>query len=491
MSIGSKIVKGSLILIVLRISMLLLRIISTTILFRILLPEDFGLVASAMIVVGLVEVLAEFGFDQALIQNQNATRENYDSAWTLMVIRGICSASIIIIAAPYAAKYLHEPRLIEILPWLSLASLIDGFQNIGVVDFVKEMKFNKEFHFKLTQKIISFCITLSIAYWLKSYWALVIGILSGKSVSLLLSFYLSSYRPRFCLKEWRVIFDFSKWLMFSHLISYIGNQTDKILIQKYINTHTLGLYKVAEEISGIISELVWPIEKAAYPGFCKVADNKDKLTDYVKKSVQLISLILLPICFGLILTAESLVNILLGSKALAAIPFVKVLVLHGAIRSCVSSLPTCYLALNRPSIATRVSFLIISFRLIFLFFSIQEFGAIGAAWSLVFSSVLGYLMHWAVVTHLLPMRWWEFPLLIWRGIVGVFVMFYMVQIYSPIIEKCFEIDSDWFDLFVKAVVGGICYAITIIGLWMIRKDLQSAEYQILKSMKINKYFRKP
>jgi len=488
-SIGSKIVKGSFILILLRILILSLGLISTTILFRILVPEDFGLVASAMIVVGFVEVLAEFGFDQALIQNQNATRENYDTAWTLMIIRGLSSSIIIIAAAPYAAEYLHEPRLAQILPWLSLASLMDGFQNIGVVDFIKKMEFNREFRFKLIQKIFSFCITLSVAYWLKSYWALVIGILSGKGISLLLSYLLSTYRPKLCLKEWRSIFNFSKWLMISHLILYIGNQTDKILIQKYISTHTLGIYKVAEEISGIISELIWPIEKAIYPGFSKVADDMNKLTSYVTMSVQLIALIFLPLCFGLALTAEPLVKILLGPKGLEAIPFIKILVFHGAIRSCVSSLPTCYMALNKPSIGTRITFAIITFRLILLYFFIREIGAIGAAWSLVFSSILGYFIHWGVITNLLAFRWWQFPLLIWRSFAGTLFMIYVVHECVPILNQSLDIVSVWLDLLIRITTGMISYITLVLVLWMISSDSQSPEYHILKTCKLNKFIK--
>lgn len=488
-SIGSKIVKGSFILILLRILILSLGLISTTILFRILVPEDFGLVASAMIVVGFVEVLAEFGFDQALIQNQNATRENYDTAWTLMIIRGLSSSIIIISAAPYAAEFLHEPRLAQILPWLSLAPLMDGFQNIGVVDFQKKMNFNREFYYKLTQKIFSFFITLSSAYWFKSYWALVIGILSGKSIALLLSYLLSSYRPKLCLKEWKRIFDFSKWIMINHLILYIGNQSDKTFIQRNFSTHTLGIYKVAEEISAIIVELIWPIEKAIYPGFSKVADDKNKITDYVKTSVQLIALIFLPLCFGLALTAEPLVKILLGAKALEAIPFIQILVLHGAIRSCISSLPPFYMALNKPSIGTRITFTTITFRLILLYFFIREIGAIGAAWSLVLSSLLGYFIHWGVVTNLLALRWWQFPLLIWRSLTGAIFMVYMVHEYGPILNHWLDIVSVWPDLLIRIAIGMISYISVVLILWMISNDLQSPEYHILRKLKFNKLIK--
>ena len=59
-----------------------LGLISTAILARLLLPADFGLVAMAMSIIGLIELATAFSFEIALIQQAKPERVHYDTAFT-------------------------------------------------------------------------------------------------------------------------------------------------------------------------------------------------------------------------------------------------------------------------------------------------------------------------------------------------------------------------------------------------------------------------
>jgi len=70
--------------------------VSTLLLARLLAPDDFGLVAMATAIGGLLDVLGAFSFDLALIQKKNAERRHYDTVWTLNVIFGLgCTAALL------------------------------------------------------------------------------------------------------------------------------------------------------------------------------------------------------------------------------------------------------------------------------------------------------------------------------------------------------------------------------------------------------------
>ena len=187
MTLGSRIAMGGLMLVLLRLSVRVIGLVSTMILFRILVPEDFGLVALAGVAIGLVEVFAEFGFDLALIRKQAATRNDYDVTWSLTLLRGILVAAVVLVLAQLAGDYLNDTRLTTLLYWMALAPLIDGLQNPGVADFSKELTFGKEFKLKVSQKIVGFVVTISAALWLQNYWALVIGLLTSRMFGLLSS----------------------------------------------------------------------------------------------------------------------------------------------------------------------------------------------------------------------------------------------------------------------------------------------------------------
>ena len=104
---------------------------STIILARVLVPADFGIVAMAMGVVALLELLSAFGLDAALIQRSDIDRVHYDTAWTFNVmLGGVIGVALVMLAWP-AARFYQQPALAWVLLALAPAPLIQGFDNIG------------------------------------------------------------------------------------------------------------------------------------------------------------------------------------------------------------------------------------------------------------------------------------------------------------------------------------------------------------------------
>jgi len=123
--------------------------VSTLILARLLVPDDFGIVAMAYLLIGLIKVFSNFGVHVALIRNQKPTLAHYNTAWTLRLIQMGAAALVVLCVAPLAADYFGDPRLTAVLRMLSLGLVFVGFQNIGVINFQKEMRFDLELRFKI------------------------------------------------------------------------------------------------------------------------------------------------------------------------------------------------------------------------------------------------------------------------------------------------------------------------------------------------------
>lgn len=478
-SLGRRMVKGGVILVLLRLSIRLIGLVSTMILFRILVPDDFGLIALATVVLGLAEVLAEFGFDQSLLRNKHAVRQDYDVAWTLTFLRGVsCTVVLLLIANP-AAHFLNEPRLVHIIYWLALVPLLDGVANIGIVDFSKELQFNKEYTLKVSQKIISFCLTLIFAFWLRNYWALVIGILSGKCVGLILGYVLHPYRPRFSLVGARAIFGFSFWIFLNQLILYGGNQTDKVLIQKYYDANMVGIFRVAEEICSIVMELVWPVEKALYAGYAKLADDFEALRRAVLDSTGFVALLGVPLSIGILLVADPAVTILLGERGRPAIPFVQVLVLHGAIRSCITGAFPAFMVLGKPQINMQFTLVSVAVRLLVLFACFPLLGVMVAPWSLVAGSCVSFLMVWVQVKRHLKLRWVDYPVALWRTVGATLLMVAAVFALEDLPSMAAVLSNPWSALAVKVLAGAAVYAASLAALWHVSGRPNGPERQVL------------
>jgi len=402
------------VLVLLRLSLKLIGLVSIVILFRLLAPEDFGIVALAMLVVGFVEVFAEFGFDQSLLRTKDSTREDYDLVWSLNAIRGVVVGASLLAGAPLAAHFLQEPRLTPVIMCLALAPLLDGMQSVGIVDFAKQLKFQREFKLKVSQKLISFFITLAAALLMRDYWALVVGLLAGKVAGLILGYLMHPYRPRFTLNGWRRVVGFSMWILINNIVLFAGNQTDKVVVQRAFDVQMVGIVRIAEEVSGIVMELVWPIERALYAGYVTVANEVEKFHRTLCNGVGLVAALGVPLALGLGMFAEPAVLMLLGEKGRAAIPFVVVYVFHGALRSCVCGVFPAFMVINRPEINTQITFANVIVRLAVLFLGFHHIGLMAVPWSLVAGSMVTVLMLWWRSSTLLNLSWLALPSVLWR-----------------------------------------------------------------------------
>ena len=410
--------RGGVVLVMLRMSIRAIGLVSIVILFRILSPADFGIVALAMLVVGFVEVLAEFGFDQVLLRNPNAVRGDYDVAWTLNLIRGVVVAALLLALAPFAASFLAEPKLTPVVLVLALAPLLDGLQNIGTVDFSKNLEFQKEFKLKVAQKLVSFVVTLVAAFVLRNYWALVLGVISGRLANIALGYALHPFRPRLTLQGWGGMMRFSIWILLNNVVLYAGNQTDKVIIQRNFGAHTVGIVRVAEEISGMVMELVWPVEKALYAGYVKVAHDMERLRHTMLVSAGLVAMIGVPLSLGLGALAEPAINVVLGAKGHDAIAFVQVYVLHGAIRSCLCGVIPIFMVLGRPEVMAQVTLITVVVRLAVLLLGFPLIGLAAVPWSMVAGTSTAYLLVWWRVSMQLRLGAFDLPGAVWRCVVA-------------------------------------------------------------------------
>src|SRR5262245_18204541 len=187
-NLGSRIAAGAAWMVSFKLLDRSIGIVSVVILARLLGVEDFGLVAMATAIVAIAELLSAFIFDLALIQSQHATSAQHDTAWTLNVLMAAVCALLVAAAPLPAAAFYGDARLGPVMLWLALATWIRAFENIGVVEFRRELSLYREFQFLLVKRVAVFAVTVSAAFATRSYWALVAGILAGSLAGVALSY---------------------------------------------------------------------------------------------------------------------------------------------------------------------------------------------------------------------------------------------------------------------------------------------------------------
>ncbi len=448
--------------------------ISILVLARLLLPSDFGLVAMATAVMGLLELFSAFSFDVALIGNRNLTRDHYDTAWTMNMIAGLSIAVLMWVLAWPASIFYHEPRLLPMLLVLGVASAIQGCENIGVVTFRRELNFRKEFTFLSLKRMAMVIIVVPAAFMLRNHWALVIGLVSGRAISVMLSYWIHPYRPRLCMRTRRELLGFSGWMLVNNLLSFLKDRSPDFIIGRVLGPGPLGHYGMGTEIANIpTAELSGPLNRALLPGYAAVSDRVPALRQAYLNSYSSAALFVLPAGLGLFATAPDLVALLLGDHWTASVPVLQVMSLHGTLMALQAIGYTVMLASGRPHIPARVNMVHVSIVIALLSTLTPFLGIVGAAFAYLCTAVVMSPVNYYFVLQALQLKPLKLLGVIWRPFFSALAMSGVIWVirqflWSPPRETALELAAE-------VLIGITAYALVLVALWTVSGRPSGAE----------------
>ena len=465
-NVGQKMAKGAAWMVFFKFTERSIGLISTIILARLLIPEDFGVIAMAMSIIAILELLGAFGFDVAIIQNQSAERKHYDTAWTYNVLFAIGSALILVLLASSAAVFYNEPRLANIIYFLALGNLIRGFENIGVLEFRKNMTFDKEFKFQLGKKLAGFFTTVPLAFILGSYWALVAGMLMGWSMGVILSYVFHPYRPRFSLAASHELFHFSKWLLITNVFNFVKIRSADFIIGRLSGPQALGLFTISYEISNLpTTELVAPVNRAVFPGYAKISNNMAALQEGFLKVLAMIAIFALPAGVGIAATSEPLVLVVLGPKWADAIPLIQILAIFGVALALQTNTGSLFLALGRPKILAIIGLIHVGLLVPALIALVNYNGSIGAAWGYLVVTLIMLPINYGFVMVYTKLKFIPIISALWRPLIASTVMYFVVNMILNTLGHADKLILNLGYLLLTVSIGAAVYTILMLILW--------------------------
>ena len=471
---------GAILTVTMRWSDRLIGLISMVVLARLLTPADFGIIAMASVVVGLIDVLLDLGVNIALIHNQKADREDYDTAWTLRLCQAALVGIVIFFGAPLAADYYNNPLVTDVLRVMAFSILIAGLENIGIVAFQKNMEFSKDFQFFFFKRVAGFVATLSAAFLLHTYWAMVIGALSGRVVGVLLSYKMHAHRPRFSFSRLRHIWSFSQWVLIRNIGVYLDSRTDKLIVGGRTDAGTTGAYAVADEIAAMpTTDLLAPLGRVLFPAFVQKRDDPPAFARSVSIAIGVQALVAIPACVGLALLASDAVHVLLGAKWGQAVPFIQIMAFTNLLLALVHSGGYALLALGKVKMLAFVTWLQ---AVLFLGAAIALFpqlGAVDLATIRLLVVAAGSLVLVGIVLtqiNALSPRAFFMPML--RPLLASGAMALLLIQLHPLLAGV----APLIRLLAEAVSGGLVYISGMAIMWLLARRPDGAEAYLLKNI---------
>lgn len=293
--------------------------VTNMILARILVPEDFGILASINMIVSFVDLFTDSGFAKYIIQsNFDDEKELYQYAtvafWTNFFV-SCCFWLIIAIFRKPIAVFVGNPGYGNVITIAAIQLLITSFSSIQTAIYKRFFDFKTLFATRILAAIVPLLVTVPIAYITRSYWALVIGTLVSAFLTALVLTIKSTWKPLlyYSFDKLKRMISFSIWSLAEAVTYWFTNWVDVFIIGASFSAYYLGLYKnslnMANSLMALVKSSIIPV---LFSTLSRLKQSDDEFQDVYFRIQRLTACILVPMGVGLFVYRELATAIMFG-----------------------------------------------------------------------------------------------------------------------------------------------------------------------------------
>lgn len=315
-----------------------IQFIQNIVLARLLKPDDFGVMAIIMVIIGFIHPVFDLGLGTAIIQNRETDSKKLSTLYWLNILLGLFCFLLVVIVAFLSNYFFNQSGLEKLIITTSLIFLIAPWGSQYAALIAKELKFELQAKISIVVNFLVLTIAIGLALNDVGVYTLILAYISKSLFSTCLNVYFGSYlhKPQFYFnpKEVTNILRFGLFETGSSIVNYFSANIDKILIGGLLGTYSLGLYTIAWNLVLFPLRKINPIvTKIIFPLFSKISQNQRLVNKYFQETMLLIVIVSFPILLFLAINAEDILYVLYGDKWLASSLVLSILTLVGLLKS--------------------------------------------------------------------------------------------------------------------------------------------------------------
>lgn len=296
------------------------------ILARILMPEEYGVIAIILVFINLANVFVSNGFGESLVRKKDSNETDFSTIFYCSFVFSWVLYAVLFIAAPVIADFYKQETLVLLLRVLAIKIPISSISTVQHAYVSKHMIFKKFFFSTLGGTLVSGILGILMAYCRYGAWALVAQYLCNTIIDTVVLFITVPWRPRmlFSRKSAIQLIGYGWKLTASSLINELYTELRSLIIGRVYSSADLAYYNRGNQFpSLIITNVDTAIGKVVFPAMTKVAEEKQRIKQLGRRSMKTTSYIIFPVMIGLMAVSEPLVRLLLTEKWLVCVPFLQ------------------------------------------------------------------------------------------------------------------------------------------------------------------------
>lgn len=295
--------------------------ITNMLLARILVPEDFGILASINMLISFVDLFTDSGFVKYIIQSDFKDDEEFYqfvnvAFWTNFSISALFFI-LIIVFRDICAKIVGSPGYGAVIAVAGFQLLLTSFSSIQTALYKRFFDFKTLFMVRILMAVVPLIITVPVAFLTKSYWALVIGSLSSAFLNSLVLTIQSKWKPKlyFNIEQLKRMLSFSIWSLAEAVAYWLTNWVDILIIGASFSAYYLGLYKnsylMANSLMAMVKVSITPV---LFSSLSRLKTNDYEFENVYFSLQRLTACLMIPMGIGLFVFREVAAGIMFGGK---------------------------------------------------------------------------------------------------------------------------------------------------------------------------------
>lgn len=382
------------------------RMLVSVVLARLLTPEAFGVVAVAMTTIVALEVVKDLGTGAAVIQRPTVNQLMLSSVFYLNIVGGFLAAGLMVVGAPLIAGFFDVPAAAPVVRAFALVIAIGGLTQVHHAMLRRSMRFNAVASVEMVAALTTGVLSIALALGGLGVWSMVWGNVAGAAAGSLMAWLRSGWKPSrmFALAPLKEIAGFSAHTAGYNVTTFLLQNTDKLLVGRWLGTAPLGVYSLAQRtISYPLESISRVLMTVLFPAFARAQDDDDLLRKGYTRAAGAVAFVTLPVMVGAAVVAEPLVRSVLTDKWEPLIPLLWFMAPAGALGALLSCVNTLYSAKGRADWMFRWGLASGAFTLVGFAIGLQ-WGLQGLAVAYLAVMVIQVPVGYALVLRLVHMR---------------------------------------------------------------------------------------
>lgn len=316
-TLGRKVALGAMFSLVSQCILLCIQVLSTSLLARLLLPEDFGLVALSTTFTGLIAIFRDLGLSMATLQKENLTHQQVTNLFWLNLGSSLFLSLIIALCAPFIASFYDDPRLTGITIVSGFSLIIAGLTVQHQALMRREMKFKLLAIVDVVSKFIGSATAILWAYFTESYWALVFMPIISAAFYAIAVWVFCSWRPSLFRRGAGTMqmLHFGKDMLHYGIVNYFARNADNFIVGKVAGSTELGYYSRSYSLMLMpVGQLVAPLTGVVVSALSKLQNQPTEFKRYYLEIIRVLSVVSFAIVSAMLVMSDEIIDIFLGPQ---------------------------------------------------------------------------------------------------------------------------------------------------------------------------------